>query len=104
MGEHPLLWDEFHPNLYRVTAEVCADGILWDAAAEDFGMRAFTTGANQGGRQFFINGRPTQLRGEINCAIFPKTGYAPMGLADWLDIFRIYKDYRSEERRVGKEC
>lgn len=93
MGEHPLLWDEFHPNLYRVTAEVCADGILWDAAAEDFGMRAFTTGANQGGRQFFINGRPTQLRGEINCAIFPKTGYAPMGLADWLDIFRIYKDY-----------
>ncbi len=36
MGEHPLLWDEFHPNLYRVTAEVCADGILWDAAAEEF--------------------------------------------------------------------
>ena len=36
MGEHPLLWDEFHPNLYRVTAEVCADGVLWDAAAEEF--------------------------------------------------------------------
>lgn len=36
MGEHPLLWDEFHPNLYRVTAEVCADGVLWDAAAEKF--------------------------------------------------------------------
>ena len=93
MGEHPLLWDEFRPALYRMTAEAYADGVLWDTAAEDFGMRAFTTGSNQGGRQFFINGRPTQLRGEINCAIFPKTGYAPMGLADWLDIFQIYKDY-----------
>ena len=93
MGERPLLWDEFHPNLYRMTVEVYAGGTLWDAASEDFGMCSFTAGANQGGRQFFINGRPTQLRGEINCAIFPKTGYAPMGLEDWLRVFRIYKDY-----------
>lgn len=93
MGEHPLLWDEFHPNLYRVTAEVWQDGALCAQAAEDFGMRSFTAGENQGGRQFFINGRPTQLRGEINCAIFPRTGYAPMGLEDWLRVFAIYKDY-----------
>lgn len=93
MGERPLLWDEFHPNLYRVTAEVWQDGALCAQAAEDFGMRSFTAGENQGGRQFFINGRPTQLRGEINCAIFPRTGYAPMGLEDWLRVFRIYKDY-----------
>lgn len=93
MGERPLLWDEFHPNLYRVTAQVYAGGILRDTRSEDFGMRTFTAGENQGGRQFFINGRPTQLRGEINCAIFPRTGYAPMGLEDWLGVFRIYKDY-----------
>lgn len=93
MGEHPLLWDEFHPSLYRVTAEVRQGGALCAQASEDFGMRSFTTGENQGGRQFFINGRPTQLRGEINCAIFPRTGYAPMGLEDWLRVFRIYKDY-----------
>lgn len=93
MGERPLLWDEFHPNLYRMEVQVYAGGVLRDTHAEDFGMRSFTTGANQGGRQFFINGRPTQLRGEINCAIFPKTGYAPMGLEDWLRVFRIYKDY-----------
>lgn len=93
MGEHPLLWDEFHPSLYRMTAEVFVDGVFCARHQEDFGMRSFTAGANQGGRQFFINGRPTQLRGEINCAIFPKTGYAPMGLEDWLRVFRIYKDY-----------
>lgn len=93
MGEHPLLWDEFHPDLYRMEVQVYAGGILRDTHSEDFGMRAFTTGENQGGRQFFINGRPTQLRGEINCAIFPRTGYAPMGLGDWLAVFQIYKDY-----------
>ncbi len=93
MGEHPLLWDEFCPNLYRAAAELYVGETLWDTASEDFGMRAFTAGENQGGRQFFINGRPTQLRGEINCAIFPKTGYAPMGLEDWLKVFQIYQDY-----------
>ena len=93
MGERPLLWDEFHPNLYRMEVQVYAGGVLRDTHSEDFGMRSFTAGANQGGRQFFINGRPTQLRGEINCAIFPKTGYAPMGLGDWLRVFQIYKDY-----------
>ena len=93
MGERPLLWDEFHPNLYRLTAQAYAGGVLRDERTENFGMRSFTAGANQGGRQFFINGRPTQLRGEINCAIFPKTGYAPMGLEDWLRVFRIYRDY-----------
>lgn len=93
MGERPLLWDEFHPSLYRMEVQVCAGEVLWDRHLEDFGMRSFTTGVNQGGRQFFINGRPTQLRGEINCAIFPKTGYAPMGLEEWLRVFSIYKDY-----------
>ena len=93
MGENPLLWDEFHPNLYRMTVDVYQNGTLCAQRSEDFGMRAFTTGENQGGRQFFINGRPTILRGEINCAIFPKTGYPPMSLEDWLSIFAIYKDY-----------
>lgn len=75
MGEHPLLWDEFRPALYCMTAEAYADGVLWDTAAEDFGMRAFTTGSNQGGRQFFINGRPTQLRGGRSTALSsPKPG------------------------------
>ena len=93
MGEAPLLWDEFQPNLYRMRLEVYLGETRCAHASEDFGMRAFTTGENQGGRQFFINGRPTLLRGEINCAIFPKTGYPPMGLEDWLRVFTIYKDY-----------
>ena len=61
MGEHPLLWDEFCPNLYRMTLSVYCiqDGVLRSAErCEDFGMRSFTVGEHDGGRQFFINGRP----------------------------------------------
>lgn len=96
MGETCLLWDEFHPNLYRmrVTLRTTHSGTLQctDATA-DFGMRSFTAGEHQGGRQFFINGRPTILRGEINCAVFPDKGHCPMHLSDWLRIFKIYKSY-----------
>lgn len=96
MGKDCLLWDEFHPNLYHMTAtfQTVRAGELQSAGTTaDFGMRSFTTGENQGGKQFFINGHPTILRGEINCAVFPKTGYCPMSLDDWLQIFHIYKSY-----------
>ena len=96
MGEHPLLWDEFCPNLYRMTLSVYCiqDGVLRSAErCEDFGMRSFTVGEHDGGRQFFINGRPTILRGEINCAVFPRTGYPPTDLNTWIQLFQLYKDY-----------
>lgn len=96
MGEHPLLWDEFCPNLYRMTLSVYCiqDGVLRGAErCEDFGIRSFTVGERDGGRQFFINGRPTILRGEINCAVFPRTGYPPTDLNAWMQLFQLYKDY-----------
>lgn len=97
MGEGVLLWDEFSPTLYRMTAEV-----RWDkegdtgcfTAEESFGMRKFEAlYLEDGGKQFAVNGRPVQLRGEISCAVFPMTGYAPMDLESWLRVMRIYKDY-----------
>ena len=96
MGEQALLWDEFHPNLYRMTLCVYTvqNGRLQMAEHyEDFGMRRFTVGAHDGGKQFFINGRPTILRGEINCAVFPRTGYNPTDLDTWMQLFQLYKDY-----------
>ena len=96
MGEHPLLWDEFCLNLYRMTLSVYCiqDGVLRSAErCEDFGMRSFTVGEHDGGRQFFINGQPTILRGEINCAVFPRTGYPPTDLNAWMQLFQLYKDY-----------
>lgn len=93
MGNGVLLWDEFSPALYELTAELHLEERLCAVETRRFGMRSFTTGANRGGMQFFINGRPTQLRGEINCAIFPKTGYPPMDLDAWIAVFQTYRDY-----------
>ena len=96
MGENPLLWDEFNPNLYRllITAYFNQDGQIYSVSkSEKFGMRNFTTDESNGGKQFYINGRPTILRGEINCAVFPKTGYPPMKVEDWRRIYKIYRSY-----------
>lgn len=97
MGQGVLLWDEFSPTLYRMTAEVRWGG-GGDAerftAEESFGMRKFEAlYLEDGGKQFAVNGRAVQLRGEISCAVFPMTGYAPMDLESWLKVMKTYKEY-----------
>ena len=97
MGRGVLLWDEFSPTLYRMAAEV-RWGRGGDAerftAEESFGMRKFEAlYLEDGGKQFAVNGRTVQLRGEISCAVFPMTGYAPMDLESWLKVMKTYKEY-----------
>ena len=97
MGQGVLLWDEFSPTLYRMAAEV-RWGRGGDAerftAEESFGMRKFEAlYLEDGGKQFAVNGRAVQLRGEISCAVFPMTGYAPMDLESWLKVMKTYKEY-----------
>jgi hypothetical protein len=88
MGANPLLWDEFNPNLYTMKVALL-QGINRDKKEIQFGMRSFETQ----GTQFTINGRPVFLRGTLECAIFPKTGYPPTDLDSWLRIFRIARSY-----------
>lgn len=88
MGANPLLWDEFNPNLYTMKVQLL-QGADRDEKQIQFGMRAFETQ----GTQFTINGRTTFLRGTLECAIFPKTGYPPTDLDSWLRIFRIARSY-----------
>ena len=42
MGDQPLLWDEFHPNLYNMQS-VCRANNESDEKDIAFGMREFTT-------------------------------------------------------------
>lgn len=88
MGTKPLLWDEFQPNLYSMKVQV-QQGAGKDEKQVQFGMRDFA--AN--GTQFTINGRPAFLRGTLECAIFPKTGYPPTDIASWLRIFRVARSF-----------
>src|SRR5690606_29803039 len=53
-----------------------------DTREVTFGLREFTTQ----GTQFVINGRKTFLRGTLECAIFPLTGYPATDVASWRRI------------------
>ena len=88
MGDDVLLWDEFSPNLYRLTVGIEGEGFD-DGKMIVFGMREFGTE----GTQFSINGRKTLLRGTLECCIFPRTGYPAMEVEPWRRIFRICKAY-----------
>ncbi len=63
-------------------------------------MREFMTN----GTQFTINGRPVFLRGTLECAIFPKTGYPPTDTASWMRIFRIARAHGLNHMRFHSWC
>ena len=88
MGDHPLLWDEFHPNLYSLKVDLTGKG-EHEEKTKGFGMREFSTK----GTQFTINGHLTFLRGTLECAIFPKTGYPPTDVESWMHIYKVCRSY-----------
>ena len=56
------------------------------------------------GTQFTLNGRPIFLRGTLECAIFPLTGYPPTDVAEWRRIYRIMKSYGLNFIRFHSWC
>lgn len=100
MGKNPLLWSEFHPDIYKMKVSVSAGASASDQKSLLFGMREFSTH----GTQFTINGRPTMLRGTLECAAYPKTGYPPTDVNSWLRIFRICKAYGLNHMRFHSWC
>lgn len=104
MGSDPLLWDEFHPNLYQLTVSLEPNGTKRNREVSSrkvqFGMRSFKSS----GTQFTINGRKTFMRGTLECAIFPLTGYPPTDKAAWSRIFKIAKSYGLNHMRFHSWC
>ncbi len=69
----PLPWDLRNPNLYRLVAELAADGGLVDRFSTRFGMREFTV---ENGR-FLLNGEPVFLQGVLLQPDYPITSIVP---------------------------
>jgi hypothetical protein len=99
MGKDPLLWDEFHANLYRMQVEMSANGST-DSKEVSFGMREFTSTD----KQLLINGRPVFLRGTLECAVFPLTGYPSTDPAYWRNIFKVSRSYGLNHLRFHSWC
>lgn len=99
LGEGMLLWDEFDPALYKLTAELIA-GKKTDIKEVQFGMRRFEIK----GKWFYVNGRKTMLRGTVENCDFPLTGYPPMDVESWERVFRICRSYGLNHMRFHSYC
>ncbi len=101
MGDNPKLWSEFHPDLYSLKASLKENSAnTSDQQSTTFGMREFKVI----GKQISINGKPVFLRGTLECAIFPKTGYPEMDEAAWLRIFNICRAHGLNHVRFHSWC
>ena len=99
LGPDAPLWEEFTPVLHRLRATL-AQGDFRDTREVAFGLREFSVA----GTQFVINGRPVFLRGNTDCAVFARTGYAPMDFESWRQIWRIYKEWGFNHARFHSWC
>lgn len=93
------LWDEFSPALYRLEA-VLASPAGCDTVRRTFGMRK----VEQGAHHVRLNGRDIHLRGVLDCAVFPLTGYPATDVPAWERIFRTVKDYGFNHVRFHSWC
>jgi hypothetical protein len=99
LDEEVQLWDEFNPNVYELTAEIKMKNVL-DQQHVDFGFRDFKAD----GTRFTINGRPVFLRGTLECAIFPKTGYPPTDVESWKKVYAAVKNHGLNHVRFHSWC
>jgi len=101
MGDNPLLWDEFEPNLYKLNVTIVnPEGEMLDAKETIFGMRDVEVK----GRHLYLNGRRVFLRGTLECAIFPKTGFPSTEKKEWERIYSIIKAHGLNHVRFHSWC
>jgi hypothetical protein len=103
LGRRALLWDEFSPALYRLEAalESSQDETAFrDTQSATFGLREI----KREGRHLLLNGRRIFLRGTLECAIFPLTGYPPTDADSWKRIIRVAKAHGLNHIRFHSWC
>lgn len=103
LGKKMKLWDEFNPNLYRLSLNltITHKGKEYKHNYEQsFGVKEFKVS----GSQFSMNGIKTFLRGNVDCAVMPKTGYTPADITSWKKIWKTYKDFGLNMARFHSWC
>jgi hypothetical protein len=102
-GDSVPLWDEFDPALIDLTVTLDTEigqTTYSHTKTVTFGMREFS----REGTQLVNNGKPIFLRGRLDCANYPLTGYPPMEKSDWLRILQIQKDWGLNHVRYHSWC
>lgn len=117
MPNDAATWDEFNPNLYEMAlqfrpippggpvTQTPMTGLPADLNSRItiFGLRQISTN----GPQLLLNNHPIQLRGTLECCIFPLTGYppaGPQGAAYWKKIYTQLKAFGLNHLRFHSWC
>lgn len=93
------LWNEFNPYLYELSVSLNVDNSVSEKT-ETFGFRK----VERGKHHIRLNGKDIHLRGVLDCAVFPITGYPAMDKDSWLKIFRTVKNYGMNHVRFHSWC
>ncbi len=96
-------WDEFTPALLTLYVDASFDtesGTVTDEASVRFGNRRIEAR----GKTVTLNGRPLSLRGTIDCAQYPITGYPPLDISVWRRNFKTLKSYGLNHVRFHAWC
>ena len=97
--EDAMPWDEFDPNMYTLDVTVQFPSCT-DTKSVRFGMRTIKTE----GKKILLNGRQISLRGTIDCAQYPLTGYPPFDSDLWRRNFTTIKSYGLNHVRFHAWC
>ena len=100
MGADFIPWSEFNPALYKLQVTIKNKDGSSDINEIKFGMRKFEVR----GKQFAINHQTIFLRGTVENAVFPLTGYPSMQVNDWMRIFNKCKAYGLNHMRFHSYC
>lgn len=92
-------WSEFNPSVYQLTSVMQSSGGT-DTTKVDFGLRSLTVADGN----LHLNGNRIFIRGNLECVIFPKTGYPPMTEAEWAALYTKAKSYGLNSFRFHSWC
>jgi hypothetical protein len=101
VGDAMKLWSEFNPVTYSLTARLEGKRqSVTDTYTDVFGMREVKVE----NKQIQVNGNPVFLRGTLECAIFPLTGYPSMEKSYWEKIFQTSRKHGLNHIRFHSWC
>ena len=93
-------WDEFHPNLYTVRVALESSGREAEVRELRFGCRKWEARE----RELYLNGHPAFLRGTVDCAAYPLTGFAPFDKETWRKNLEVCKLFGINHIRFHSWC
>ena len=88
-------WSDQEPELHNLNLRLNGQ-----ASQRSVGFRSFKAV----GKLFRLNDNPVFLRGTLECCVFPKTGYPPMQVDCWKDVFSKVREFGLNHVRFHSWC